>query len=136
MITAKISPAIKWLNLLFAALFIFSAIIQYNDPDPVLWILLYGYGAFLSLMAFRGKFSRLATGLGLLVYSIYAIYLFFVTEGVADWLQKHNAASITGSMKAESEWIENTREFFGLFIMIIILAINYIYFQKKHRSRI
>jgi hypothetical protein len=51
---------------------------------------------------------------------------------VLDWLTKHNAANIAGSMKAEKPWIEDTREFFGLMIMIIVLLIDYFYSRKKN----
>jgi len=32
---------LRWLNGLFAALFLFGAVVQYNDPDPLRWALFY-----------------------------------------------------------------------------------------------
>ncbi len=122
---------IRYSNLVFALLFLLSAILQYNDPDPLIWILLYLYSAVLCLLAFRKKFYPYAYLAGILVYSLYATYLFFAADGVADWFSMHHAESITGSMKADKPWIEATREFFGLFIMIIILAVNYVHSRKK-----
>ncbi|MEL6179616.1 MAG: transmembrane 220 family protein [Myxococcota bacterium] len=39
------------LHLLMAALFVLSAAVQYNDPDPSLWITIYTGAALLSLQA-------------------------------------------------------------------------------------
>jgi hypothetical protein len=37
-------------------------------------------------------------------------------------------------MKAEKPWIEDTREFFGLIILIVVLLIDYFYGKRKsHR---
>ena len=35
----------KKLNIIFAVVFALFAILQYNDPDPYLWIPIYGYAA-------------------------------------------------------------------------------------------
>ena len=59
---------------------------------------------------------------------------FFAKDGVLDWLNKHNAEDIAATMKAEKPWIEETREFFGLVILVVVLAINYFYVKRKvHR---
>ncbi len=124
----------KVFNSVFLLLFVISAVLQYNDPDPFLWIVIYMYAAFLCLLALINK-SRLALMLvGIVVYGLYAAYLFFTEDGVADWLSKHNAQSITGSMQASNAWIENTREFFGLIITICVLTVNWVYYKKKRRS--
>jgi phage-related holin len=121
----------KIFNLIFCILFVFSAALQYNDPDPWLWIPIYMYAAILCWLAFRGKYFPRAYLLGIAGYLVYAVILFFEEDGVLDWLTKHNAANIAGSMKAEKPWIEDTREFFGLMIMIIVLLIDYFYSRKK-----
>ena len=121
----------KLFNLVFCLLFIFSAALQYNDPDPYIWIPIYMYGAVLCWLAFRNKFYPKACLVGIFIYLVYAIYLFFAKDGVLDWINKHNAEDIAATMKAEKPWIEETREFFGLVILIIVLAINYFYARKR-----
>jgi phage-related holin len=59
----------------------------------------------------------------------------FDTNGLIDWLTKHNAQNIAETMKAEKPWIEETREFFGLVILIIVLLIDYIYAKKKNKKQ-
>lgn len=121
----------KIFNLLFCILFVFSAALQYNDPDPYIWIPIYGYGAILCWMAFRGNYYPRAYLAGIAAYTVYAIFLFFEKDGVWDWVTKHNAEDIAQTMKAETPWIEDTREFFGLLILIVVLLINYFYAKKQ-----
>jgi hypothetical protein len=125
---------IRIFNLLFCVLFIVSAALQYNDPDPYIWIPIYLYGALLSWLAFRQKFYPKAFLYGSIVFALYAVYLFFEDDGVADWLSQHEAENIAASMQATKPWIEATREFFGLFILIIVFLVNYFY-AKRRRIR-
>ena len=121
----------KVFNLIFCLLFVISAGLQYNDPDPYIWMPIYLYGAVLCWLAFRNKFYPKAYLIGIVVYLVYAIGLFFWKNGVLDWMTKHNAEDIAATMKAEKPWIEETREFFGLVILIVVLAIDYIYAKRK-----
>ena len=124
----------KVYNLIFCLLFIFSAALQYNDPDPYIWMPIYLYGAVLCWLAFRNKYHPKAYLIGIFIYLAYAIYLFFAKDGVLDWINKHNAEDIAATMKAEKPWIEETREFFGLIILIVVLAIDFFYSRKRsHR---
>ncbi len=121
----------KAFNIVFAILFLVSAGLQYNDPDPYLWMPIYLYGTILCWLAFRNRFYPGAYLFGIVVYLVYAVYLFFTKDGVLDWAQQHDAENIAATMKAEKPWIEDTREFFGLFILIVVLAINYFYAKRK-----
>jgi hypothetical protein len=124
----------KVFNLIFCILFILFAALQYNDPDPYVWMPIYLYTAILCWLAFKGKFFRGAYIFGIIAYLGYAVYLFFEKDGVLDWFTQHNAENIAGSMKAEKPWIEDTREFLGLFILIVVLLIDYFYSKRKKRT--
>ena len=121
----------KVFNILFTLLFIISAALQYNDPDPYLWIPIYLYGAFLCFKAYQEVYYPKAYLTGILVYLIYGTYLLFDTNGVLSWLNQHNAENIAQRMKATAPWIEETREFFGLLILSAVLFINYTSFRRK-----
>lgn len=123
----------KIFNLLFFILFLISAGLQYNDPDPYIWIPIYLYGATLCWLAFRNQYYPKAYLTGILIFAGYALYFFLTENGVLDWIQKHNAENIAASMKASTPWIEDTREFFGLLILMIVLLVNYLYAKKKSR---
>jgi hypothetical protein len=121
----------KVFNLIFCVLFIVSAGLQYNDPDPYIWIPIYLMGAVICFQAFREKVYPVFTLLLSALFIIYDLYLFFDKFGVLSWLNEHNAENIAASMKASAPWIEETREFFGLLILIIVLMINYFVSQKS-----
>jgi hypothetical protein len=123
----------KIFNILFCILFLISAGLQYNDPDPYIWIPIYLYGAILCWLAFGNQYYPKAYLAGVIIFAGYALYLFFTENGVLDWIQKHDAENIAASMKASTPWIEDTREFFGLVILIVVLLVNFIYAKIKGR---
>ncbi|MEO6329428.1 MAG: transmembrane 220 family protein [Ginsengibacter sp.] len=121
----------KIFNIFFCIIFIIFAGLQYNDPDPYIWMPIYLYAAILCALAARNKFYPLAYWIGIIVYAIYAADEFFSKDGVLGWIQQHHAENIAHTMKAETPWIEETREFFGLVILICVLLINYFYGRRK-----
>ena len=123
----------KIFNLLFCLVFIASAVLQYNDPDPYLWIPIYLFTAALCWLAFRNKFYPNAYLLGIILFTIYAVYKVFDKNGVLDWINEHGAENIAETMKVEKPWVEEAREFFGLVILIAVLLINYIYAKRKKK---
>lgn len=122
-------------NIVFIILFLIAAGLQYNDPDPYVWIPLYLYGAFLCYQAFKGKYYRNLYILGFIVYAGYAAYLFFEKNGVISWVINHNSENLVQTMKATKPWIEETREFGGLAILLLVLVINRFWLMKRSRNR-
>jgi hypothetical protein len=121
----------KILNVIFCLLFIGCAALQYNDPDPYIWIPLYLYAAFCCWLIVRSKYFIQPILIGIIIYTTYALYLFFAENGVLDWIQQHDAENIAQSMKATKPWIEETREFFGLLIAAGVLTADYFYARKQ-----
>ena len=124
----------KIFNIIFCILFVISAGLQYNDPDPYVWMPIYMYGAILCWFAFKGKYYPRLYVWGIAVYLVYAVYLFIEKDGVWDWVTEHNAENIAGTMKASTPWIEDTREFFGLAIIIGVFLVNYWYAKRQKRK--
>ncbi|WP_051205496.1 transmembrane 220 family protein [Salinimicrobium xinjiangense] len=126
----------KLLNAFFVVIFTISAVIQYNDPDPLLWMAIYGYGALVCLLALLGKDHIVLHYAGILIFLTYALYLFFVPDGVLSWITEHDAENITGSMSEEKPWVESTREFFGLLILSFALLLNLIFRKNKNQPNL
>jgi general stress protein CsbA len=122
-------------NLFFFIVFLLFAAVQYNDPDPYVWIPIYGYGAVLCFLAFRKKYYPSAYLLGIIVYAAYAGFKLLEPDGVWDWITKHHSQNIADSMKATTPWVEETREFFGLVIVIGVLLIDYLYARRTSLKR-
>jgi hypothetical protein len=123
------------LNIVFIIVFLLSAALQYNDPDPYVWMPIYLYGAFLCYRAIQKKYNPILYAVGLIVYLGYAIYLFFDGSGVNNWAREHDSESLVQSMKASKPWIEETREFGGLLILIIALAANMFWLRKLKKAQ-
>ena len=64
----------KTLALIFGVLFVLFAALQYNDPDPQIWIPIYGFGAAACFMAYAGIGKPWFFALMAVVYVIAAIY--------------------------------------------------------------
>lgn len=124
----------KSFNLIFTFLFILFAGLQYNDPDPLLWIPIYLFAAFLCWKAYKGVYHKRLMWLGLGLYGLYAAYLLLDKNGVLSWANEHAAESLVTSMKAEKPWIEETREFGGLLILMVVFSLN-LYKAPKMQGR-
>ena len=114
----------KILNFILALLFLVFAFVQVNDPDPILWILIYGNMAVLCVLAmFSLHYKKWILGTGVL-YLIYAAFLF---PGAWEWLQSPDRSLLFDDLaKMQYRYIEETREFLGLVICIAVLILHFV----------
>jgi Transmembrane family 220, helix len=112
----------KIINFLLAILFLVFAFVQVNDPDPLLWILIYGNMAILCILAmFRMHFKSWLIATGVL-YLIYSSILF---PGALEWFQSPDKSLLFDDLaKMQNLYIEETREFLGLLICISVLLFH------------
>ena len=120
----------KNFNIGFAFVFALFALLQINDPDPYLWIPIYGYACVVCISNARNKYDTFAHFGALIFCAVFGLKLLFVRDGVFDWVNKHNTENLVQTMKATKPWIENAREFGGLMIIFIVMTIN-IFLNKK-----
>ena len=92
---------------------------------------MYLLAAVLCSLRFAGKAMPKIEWSAIAIYGAYAIYLLFTQDGVMDWFGEHHAENLVQTMKATKPWIENTREFGGLAIMVVVLSFNLIRDRKK-----
>lgn len=116
----------KVIKIVFVVLFLTAGALQYNDPDPLLWMAIYGFAAGIVIFDIAGKDVR-----KVYLYTIiaYALFSLIYIPGVIDFIRQEQAGSIAKSMKAETPWIEETREFLGL--LIIVGALLWFYITNK-----
>lgn len=113
------------MKILFGALtliFVIFAALQYNDPDPLMWILYYLAVSVITGAAAIGKYLK---WLVMAVAAVSVVGLVYYFPGVYDWAINHNAENIAQQMKADKLYIEETREFFGLIISLAAVALVY-----------
>lgn len=107
----------KIINGILCLLFLLFAGVQINDPDPWVWVLIYGAVAILCGLAAAGRFFPKILLAGLIIC---AAGIFWYLPDFMHWLNT-GMASITDSMKAASPYIELVREFLGLIIVFSTL---------------
>lgn len=113
------------LNSLFCIAFAAFAYVNLNDKDAWLWVTIYMVASVSCGLAAFGKYYPTVYLVAIAIYLLYAVKLFFVKDGVLEWVTKYNQESIVVRMQATKPYIEKTREFFGLLIISAALAINY-----------
>jgi hypothetical protein len=95
-----------------AVLFFICVALQYNDPDPVQWMAVYGAAAIVATMhAWRG---RVPVALPLIVAVGALVWGYFIVTHIHGTFAWHHLAE---SMHAGTPQIEESRESLGLFIV-------------------
>ena len=108
-------------------IYILFALVQINDPDPILWILIYLIPASISFYLLKWRINPfLLLGLGI-IYFIGAIYLF--PPSVSEWISVEEEAKSLGMMMPG---IEEGREAAGLFLCSLTF-LGFFLFQRKKR---
>ena len=124
----------KILNLLLAVVFIIFAFLQINDPDPVLWILIYGLMAVACILAAFGYYYSKVLAVILVLLLAYS---FVYIEGVMEWFRSDEKAMLFDDLaKMQYPYIEDSREFLGLFICIAVLTMHLLSARRKPRGAV
>lgn len=122
----------KILNFILAALFLLFAFVQVNDPDPLLWILIYGTMAVLAILAMFG-IHPLRVILVLLV--VFVGYSFRYWSGIIEWISQPDRTELFDDVaKMNHMYIEEAREFLGLWICIAVLAFYIVRARKATKK--
>jgi len=112
---------------LFAALFLYFAYVQLNDPDPAKWLVIYGLTGLLPVATLY--FPRAKFGIYGLIGGLIFLFILSIPNFIA-WAQD-GFPSITETMKAESPYVELVREFLGIFICLIYLGAVLFFMRKR-----
>lgn len=118
----------KILHFLLALMFLGFAYLQLNDPDPLVWVLIYMVMAAFSVSAIFGFYPRRFYWVVLAIFLLYsAVYI----PGVIEWMQTDDKSALFSDVaKMEHRYIEESREFLGLMICVAVLVF-YIIRSKK-----
>lgn len=114
----------------FSLLFLLFAYWQWNDPDPEVWISIYGFAAILSALAAFGRYPIPLLLTGAIAGFIGGLYFF--PASVSEWiLQEWQQQDL--SMKTLD--MEEARESFGLLIISVVMAMGtYVGWRKKRSA--
>ena len=95
----------------FGVLFLFAAVVQYNDPDPLRWIAIYLTAAIVSFWSARGNVPQY---LALSLLAVAAVWAASLVPAVMRQLP--SLFDLAGSFQMMAPGVEETREFGGLSI--------------------
>ncbi|PRY11217.1 transmembrane family 220 protein [Pontibacter ummariensis] len=100
----------KILAVCFGIAFLTFVVVQYNDPDPVIWMAVYGMAALLSFAAAFNKANDTLLGIAAALYAAGGVYM---------WPNMYEGITIgDGDIRN----IEEARESFGLFLCTIAFS--------------
>jgi hypothetical protein len=120
----------KVVSSILALMFFSFAFVQLNDPDSVLWIIIYLSMAAICILAIFKKYYKIVMVILAVGYLIYGIILF---PGLLEWLQTENKSLLFDDIaKMQHLYIEESREFLGL---VICLAVLTVYWFKSTNSK-
>lgn len=120
------------LNTLLALMFLAFAFVQVNDPDPVLWILIYGAMAAVSVMAI---FEYYIPALMYVLAAGYLVYLVILFPGAMDWYNSPDRSLLFDDLaKMQYYYIEEAREFLGLVICEVVLLFYVLRARKAAKA--
>lgn len=115
------STTFRAANMFMTAMFLFSVAVQYNDPDPIQWMAVYGAAAVACILSLRGKldwrFAGIVAVAALIWAGIWAPAVF----------SRPFPTDIVSEFHMTSPSVEEAREFGGLMIVavwMIILAVR------------
>ena len=112
----------KIINLFLAFCWTSWVVVQYNDPDPIQWMTMYGLVVVVCAMAAYKKFYKPLILAGIVVSIIWAATLAPV---VIDYFTNHKSSEIFETMTPAKLFIEEARECFGLILSALVLIWKY-----------
>lgn len=112
----------------FSLLFLSFAVAQYNDPDGMTWVLLYGGVTILFGFGAAGKFYK-DLSLGMLLLVLLAALLHF--PDFITFLTNDDGIGFSEGMSNTYPYIEKMREFGGLALTALCLAVLYFGSARK-----
>lgn len=121
---------LKIANYIFAAAFLFSVIVQYNDPDPVRWMAMYG-AALISCILFAA---------GRKLWPVFAIVGIIALLWAIDWapgvLGKTRPSEMFEAWEMKNERVEEAREFWGLMIVVAWMGVLTAFSLQRNKNKL
>lgn len=108
----------KVINWILFVIFLLFALVQLNDPDPVIWFVTY---FIVALFAVSSNYLRIPKLYYYLAIAGLVLFSFFHISYFADWISAGDKEELFGEMVYEKPYIEGTREFLGLVLALIAM---------------
>jgi len=118
----------KIINWIICFIFLLFAYVQLNDPDPYVWVVVYGIIAILFALSNFVNMPKIIIQSVILTLGLFALYH---AGHFYDWLLSKDKSALFGEMIYDRPYIEGTREFMGL-----LIAIGALFYLLKRSVRV
>ena len=112
----------KAVHFILAAFFLYMAYLQFNDPDPLYWLIVYAGTAAIALAKGLGRSSDFWTTI---LIGATAAGMIIATPSLVEFIAAGDFAAI-GDMD-RAPYVEPAREFGGLLLALILL----LYYNRR-----
>ncbi|MFQ5757122.1 MAG: transmembrane 220 family protein [Acidiferrobacterales bacterium] len=123
---------IRAINIILTLVFVLMMAVQFNDPDPVLWVSIYGLVAVVAGLAVFAKHYRPLIVTALVICASGSAYLM---PSVFELFANHDVGDIVTKMSPDRPYIEEARESLGLLIAAVALVYFYGLARRSRRAR-
>ena len=118
----KTKQALSIIGIFFTIVFLLFTYWQLNDPDPILWVPIYGSAAYVSFQAFRGFVNK---------ELVAVLFVLSIMAGIQLWVERTAwEGFMTDGLAMKTINQELAREAVGLWIASFSFAIYYL-LEKK-----
>ncbi|MEX0273302.1 MAG: transmembrane 220 family protein [Flavobacteriaceae bacterium] len=113
----------KIIGFLFAAFFVYAAVVQFNDPDATMWVVLYGVASLASILFAMGRLKF-----------VWALILMVVFLGLAvyHWPEQFEGVALQEGMKTMN--IELGRESLGMGISAVVMGVYALWTRRGQKA--
>ncbi len=116
------------INYILSILFILFAAVQYNDPDPFIWISIYLFTAVICFLAARKLYYKKIILIGAVFSLLWAVTL---VASIFKAVNLFGVGSIFSLSMIKDNEVEEARESLGLIIVSIVLIWKYFEAKKE-----
>ncbi len=115
----------RYLAIIFALAFLLSAVVQLNDPDPAIWITLYGIPALVSIFFLKTRLNS---------YIYLALAVVYFAIAIYQWPPEFEGFLFGEVQVMRNMNIELARESFGMGIVGVAMLIFGIYTRRTEKN--
>ena len=110
---------LRIINIVLTIWFVLNMVVQFNDPDPLFWMLVYGGVAIIAAFALFDKFNVpvIVTAFGVCLGG--SLYLM---PSAIELFLHHDAGELITGMSPDRPYVEEARESLGLLIGAAVLV--------------
>lgn len=123
---------LRLLHASFAALFLLSVAVQYNDPDPLPWALLYGASCVLAL---GGALGRPSTGGAVALLLLAGVWALSLSPSLGAFISR-DLSTMAFQMKAGDLIEEEARECGGLLLVCLASIVQVMDANARRRRSV